>query len=117
MLYTKSNNAVHVSFTVGKARVLMLTEQLQLLMENSCFFSDSTSVLKRIKNENKRFRTFLANRVSATREAHNVTQWRHIHTSKITAYDASRGMTVHQLLTKKRWLSGLEFLKGPVCSD
>lgn len=131
------NNVVNISFLLGKARVAplkpvtiprleltaavlairidkMLREQLQLQLENSCFWTDSTSVLKYIRNENKRFRTFVANRISAIREASDVTQWRYIHSSQNPADDASRGMTVQQLITNKRWLNGPEFLREPV---
>nr|XP_055059768.1 uncharacterized protein LOC129443292 [Misgurnus anguillicaudatus] len=131
------NNDVHVSFLLGKSRVAplksvtiprleltaavlavhidkMLRKQLQLQLENSCFWTDSTSVLKYIKNENKRFRTFVANRISAIREASDVTQWKYIHTSQNPADVASRGLTVQQLVTSKEWLNGPEFLKEPV---
>ncbi len=131
-----SNNVVHVSFLLGKARVAplkpvtiprleltaavlairvdkMLREQLQLQLENSCFWTDSTSVLKYIRNENKRFRTFVANRVSEIREASEVTQWRYIHTSQNPADDASRGLTAQKLRTSMRWINGPEFLREP----
>lgn len=77
-----SHNTVHVSFLLGKSRVTplkpvtiprleltaatlavridkMLRTELQLDLKESCFWTDSTSVLKYIKNENKGFLTFV----------------------------------------------------------
>ncbi|XP_067451997.1 uncharacterized protein [Thunnus thynnus] len=79
-------NMVHVTFLFGKARVAplkhvtiphleltaavvavqvdkMLQSELELPLKPSNFWTDSTSVLKYIKNEDKRFQTFVANRV------------------------------------------------------
>lgn len=87
-----SRSDVHVSFQMGKARVtplkavtiprleltaavlavrvdLMLRSELQIPLQESVFWTDSTSVLKHIKNEDKRFHTFVANRVTTIREA------------------------------------------------
>ncbi|KAL7840982.1 hypothetical protein SRHO_G00246730 [Serrasalmus rhombeus] len=132
-LRLQNQNNIHVSFLLGKSRVAplnqitiprleltaavlavridkMLRTELQLPLDNSCFWTDSTSVLKYIKNEEKRFRTFVANRVSAIREVTDVSQWRYIHTSQNPADDASRGLKVEKLITNKRWLKGPDFL-------
>lgn len=131
-----SHNATHVSFLLGKSRVTplkpvtiprleitavvlaaridkMLRREIQLDLMESCFWTDSTYVLKYIKNENKRFCTFVANGVSIIREASEVTQWKYIHTSQNPADGVSRGMTVQKLITSKRWLNGPEFLWKP----
>lgn len=50
----------------------------------------------------------MANRVSAIRDASEVTQWKYIHTSQNHADDASRGLTVQRLI------NGPEFLREPV---
>lgn len=94
---------VHVCFLLGKARVAplkpvtiprleltapvlairvdkMVKAELQLDLQDSCFWTDSNTVLKYINNENRRFQTFVANRVAVIREASDTTQWRYIHT-------------------------------------
>lgn len=78
----------HVTFLLGKARVTpvkavtiprleltaaclaarvdaMLKAELQIQLDESVFWTDSTSVLKYINNEDRRFHTFVANRISA----------------------------------------------------
>lgn len=93
-----SNNVVHVAFLMGKARVtplkavtiprlelttavlavrvdLMLRAELQIPLQESVFWTDITSVLKYIKNEDKRFHTFVANSVTTIREATTTSKW------------------------------------------
>ena len=122
-----------MSFILGKARVTplkfitiprleltaavlavrvdkMIKSELQLQLEMSCFWTDSSTVLKYINNEHKRFRTFVANRISVIRGASEPAQWQYIHTSQNPADSTSRGLTVQKLLSSKTWLSGPEFL-------
>lgn len=139
--YLRLENAeenVHISFLMGKARVAplkhmtmprleltaavlavrmdkLIKTELQLILESSVFWSDSTSVLKYIKNENKRFKTFVANRVSTIRELTKVQQWRHIGTKLNPADCASRGLRASALLHSTTWLDGPDFLKLQEC--
>ncbi|XP_062414582.1 uncharacterized protein LOC134107160 [Pungitius pungitius] len=115
-----SKNQVHIAFVLGKARVAplkqvtiprleltaatvavkvdkMLSSELQLPLEEPQFWTDSTSVLKYIKNEDKRFQTFVANRISVIREASQVSQWRYIPSAQNPADDASRGLKFEHL--------------------
>ncbi|XDV29327.1 hypothetical protein PO909_032464 [Leuciscus waleckii] len=85
--------------------------ELQLALENSIFWTDSTSTLKFIQNENKRFKTFVANRVNTIREMSKVKQWRYINTKQNPADCASCGLKASALLNSKVWLNGPEFLK------
>ena len=50
----------------------MLGKELSLQLEDSCFWTDSQTVLKYINNDTKRFHTFVANRVASIREVTNV---------------------------------------------
>nr|XP_021331052.1 uncharacterized protein LOC110439398 [Danio rerio] len=116
---------VHVSFLMGKSRVtplkhvtiprleltaavlavkmdIMLKKMLQLPLEDSVFWSDSTTVLNYIKNENKRFHTFVANRVSFIRDATQPQQWRYVPTKDNPAEDASLGLNVESFLNNER---------------
>ncbi|XP_057687730.1 uncharacterized protein LOC130913275 [Corythoichthys intestinalis] len=134
--YLRLENAVgrlHVAFILAKARVAplkqttiprleltaavlavkldaMLQKELELKLEKSTFWTDSTTVLKYISNETKRFHTFVANRTAAIREATSVEQWRYIGTKDNPADDVSRGMKGADFLMNKRWSNGPKFL-------
>lgn len=91
----------------------MLRKELQLQLNKSIFWTDSTTVLKYINNETKRFRTFVANRISFVRDITDVSQWRYISTKENPADEASRGLTANRFLSCKRWIKGPEFLCQP----
>lgn len=76
-------------------------------------WTDSTSVLKYIRNEDKRFHTFVANRISVIRRTTNISQWRYVHTTQNPADKASSGVKVDDLLTNRTWIEGPEFLLNP----
>lgn len=105
----------HIVFVMGKARVAplevvtiprmehtsavlaarmdnMLKKDLELPISSSFFWTDSTSVLKYIRNDSQRFKTFVANRVSVIRDLTSKSLWRHIKTDLNPADYASRGM-------------------------
>lgn len=83
------------------------------MLEKSVFWTDSTTVLKYITNETKRFHTFVANRTSVIREASDIEQWRYVGSKENPADEASRGMKAQDFLTGGRWLNGPEFLSKP----
>ncbi|XP_063050269.1 uncharacterized protein LOC134445113 [Engraulis encrasicolus] len=135
--YLRLENAeqeVHISFVMGKSRVAplkqmtmprleltaamlavrvdkLLRTELQLTLESSVFWTDSTAVLKYIRNENKRYKTFVANRVHTIREMTEVKQWRYIETKLNPADCASRGCKASALTQSTTWLSGPHFLR------
>ena len=90
----------------------ILKTELQTPLANSVFWTDSTSVLKYIRNDTKRFQTFVANRVGVIRESTDIDQWRHIATERNPADLASRGMTAEAFLKPNVWISGPRFLLG-----
>ena len=66
--------------------------------------------LQYIRNETKRFHTFVANRVAEIRDVTNVNQWRHCPGKLNPADDASRRLRTQKLSTQHRWWRGPEFL-------
>lgn len=90
----------------------MLQSELQLPLKKTCFWTDSTSVLKYIKNNDRRFQTFVANRVTTIRDNSEIEQWRYVPNSLNPVDDASRGLKVEDLVTQ-RWIKGPEFLQEP----
>lgn len=141
------SGAICCSFVMGKSRVTPLKKvtipRLELqaattavrlstfakgelefdLKESDVYYwTDSMIVLGYIKNERKRFRTFVANRISVIREATSSQQWRHVGTKVNPADDASRGLTIEEYLKDPRWVKGPRFLwhsddQWPVLSD
>lgn len=130
------DKGIHLAFMLGKARVAplkqttiprleltatvlavkvdnMLRKELSLQLEESCFWTDSQTVLKYINDDTKRFHTFVANRVASIREATNVVQWGYADSKSNPADEASRGLSVVNFLACKRWIEGPDFLQKP----
>ena len=55
-----------------------ITEQLDLPINKTVFWTDSTIVLQYIRNEATRFQTFVANRHSTIHDTSSPYQWRHV---------------------------------------
>lgn len=82
-------------------------------IDDSIFWSDSTSVLRYIENQDKRFNTFVANRIGTIRDNSSPSQWRHVDGKLNPADDASRGLSADDFLSCARWIKGPEFLWRP----
>ncbi|XP_068711314.1 uncharacterized protein [Montipora foliosa] len=97
MIDTDGN--IHCSFVIGKSRLAplkaitiprlelsaavvsvkldnMIRKELHLPIEESIFWSDSTSVIQLIQNQSKRFQTFVANHLSIIHGGSSPDQWR-----------------------------------------
>ena len=135
--YLKSNTEpISISFVASKGRVAptkpvtlprlelsaatiavrlyrLIIKEIDLPIEDSHFWSDSTLTLQYIKNEKTRFKTFVANRVTEIREVTEPSQWHHIAGDENPADIMTRGVfNVQDLLkgdSKRSWL------KGPAC--
>ena len=133
---TNTRREVSIAFVMGKARVAplkqttiprlelgaavlavrinkMLKTELEINMEEPVFWSDSMTVLQYIASNTKRFKTYVANRVSIIRELSKVTQWRHISSKLNPADAASRGLQADVFLQSKLWINGPCFLSKP----
>ena len=65
-------------------------------LKESMLWTDSTTVLRYIDNDGARFKTFVANRVSAFRENTRPAQWKYVNTASNPADQASRGLNAEQ---------------------
>ncbi|XP_056307490.1 uncharacterized protein LOC130219206 [Danio aesculapii] len=88
----------------------IIKHHLEIPIGETFFWTDSTIVLQYINNKHCRFQTFVANRVAKILERSEPSQWRHIDSASNPADDVSRGMTVGDILSSKRWVSGPQFL-------
>ena len=124
---------VHCSFVVGKSRVTpikyvsiprleltaavlsvkistMVKEELELDIDQEYFWTDSCVVLSYIKNDEKRFKTFVANRIQNIRENSEVSNWFYIPTKQNPADCSSRGLFAVGGKQDRMWQNGPEFL-------
>ena len=70
------------------------------------FWSDSTCVLQYIRNEHRRFKVFVANRLSEIHELSSPTQWQYV-SSKINVADiALRGIAADDYESMSIWVTG-----------
>lgn len=130
---TNEEGAVHTELLVSKAKLApikattiprleltaaveavkldcMLRNELEITLMESIFWTDSTIVLWYLANEDKRFQTFVANRVARILDSTSSFQWRHVNTMNNPADDCSRGLSAQELCNSKRWLVGPNFL-------
>ena len=135
--YEDIDGNVHCSLVMGKSRVtplktvtiprLELTaatlavkvdkqirDELDLPINRVIFWTDSTIVLRYIRNKSKRFQTFVANRLQIIHDASSPHQWRHVPTKLNPADLASRGLSVGSKNQDQRnlklWFHGPDFL-------
>eukprot|EP00112_Aurelia_sp_Birch-Aquarium-sp1_P011096 Seg2340.7 transcript_id=Seg2340.7/GoldUCD/mRNA.D3Y31 product="hypothetical protein" protein_id=Seg2340.7/GoldUCD/D3Y31 len=88
----------------------MLKQELEIRVDPSVFWTDSTAVIKYISNENKHFQTFVANRIAVIKDGSDPSQWNHVQRKMNPADDASRGVPVKDLTGDSRWINGPSFL-------
>ena len=102
---TNENGDIHCFFVIGKSQVTplkkltiprlelsaatisfkfdkMVRRRLQINIAKSVFRADSLSVLCYIRNEDKRFPTFVANRISTIHDGSKPDQWRYVDTKQ-----------------------------------
>ena len=84
--------------------------ELDVEIDKIFFWTDSECVLRYIANQDKRFHTFIANKVATIHESSRLNQWKYVDTDHNPADDASRGLTAESLIDGKRWVTGPAFL-------
>ena len=98
------------AFTVSVKTGAMLKEELGIPDLEIYFWTDSTIVLGYLTNKTKRFRTFVANRVSTIHEYSQPHQWRHVSSEDNPADFASRGISPACTEKVKMWFGETGFL-------
>ena len=124
---------IHCTFVMSKARVVplkritiprlelsvatvsvrldkMVKRELELAVDQSFFWTDSTSVLKYVTNSHTRFRTFVANRLPQIHDCSSPSQWRYVPSKLKPADDAWKGLKVYELFTNSSGKVGPPFL-------
>jgi len=88
----------------------LVKREMDIPVQKTVFWTDSSIVLQYINNDTKRFHTFVANRIAVIRGASEPDQWRHIPSACNPADDVSRGLNAQALASQSRWWNGPEFL-------
>ena len=128
-----NNGIIHCSFLKSKSRLAplkpttiprlelaaaveavkldkLLKKELQVPFQESVYWSDSMIVLWYLQQEDKRYQTYVANRVAAIQEHTTQSQWRYVDSASNPADDASRGLTAAEVVSTSRWIHGPSFL-------
>jgi hypothetical protein len=74
-------------------------------------WTDSLTVLRYISNDARRWKIFVANRVTEIRESTEPDQWRYVPSEQNPADLASRGCSSRCMLTDSKWYPGPQFLQ------
>ncbi|XP_077865904.1 uncharacterized protein LOC144353154 [Saccoglossus kowalevskii] len=69
----------------------MLRRELDVVVDNSYFWTDSKTVLRYIMNKATRFHTFVANRLAVIHGGSTEDRWRYVNTAENPADECSRG--------------------------
>ena len=101
------------AMSVRVNKVLKL--ELGLPVDKVKFWTDSMTVLRYLQQENKRFHTYVGNRVSYIRNDTSPEQWNYVDTNSNPADDVSRGMSSEAFLSCERWKRGPEWLWKEEC--
>lgn len=124
---------IHCSFVIGKAWLAPIKEisiprleltaavisvklshairdELDLAVNKSIYWTDSTSVLKCIHSQTKRFHTFESNRLTIIHDGSTPQEWRYVNLEANPADDGSKGLKLGTSIKNNRWLIGREFL-------
>ena len=88
----------------------MIHAEIDLPIHETIYWTDSTSVLKYIQNESRRFKTFVANRLAMIQDRSTPSQWRHVPSQLNPADHASRGIKIHEQEKLTMWLKGPTFI-------
>ena len=90
----------------------MIRQEIDLKINQSQFWTDSTCVLGYIKNDERRFQTFIANQIATICDVSVPAQWHYVDTKSNLADEASRRLSTKELIESKRWLYAPQFLWG-----
>ena len=89
-----------------------VTEVLQEDLRNVTFWSDSMSVLWWIRNQSRRLKPFVANRIGFIQSSTTAQQWRYVPTKQNPADILTRASSIEDLTENTCWWNGPDFLKG-----
>ena len=96
-VHTKSGAAAVVTVKFN----CLVRNELEYLIHDTIYWTDSTVVLQYIRNKSRRFHTIVVNRVAMIHNESTPHQWRHVDTCANPANIASRGVKGSELHSPK----------------
>ena len=93
----------------------LIMKEIDETIDEVHFWTDSMIVLGYIGNDDKRFKTFVANRLAVIKEASSKKQWHHVESALNPADIASRGAGAEELSQSSLWFNGPHFLAKSSC--
>lgn len=85
-------------------------------IQSSYFWSDSTIVLQWMKSPPRTWKTFVANRISEIQSTTHGSRWLHVAGEENPADLVSRGVSASDLVNNEKWKFGPSWLRDPKSS-
>lgn len=97
----------------GAQLARLIQTELTVLIQQTFFWSDSTTVLQWLRSESCRYKIFVGTRVAEIQTLTDLTSWRYVDSARNPADDITRGLKLSDLANPHRWISGPDFLHQP----
>ena len=85
-------------------------KELNLREVTHYFWRDSKIVLGYIRNDTRRFKTFVVNRIYQIKENADAEHWSYIQTKENPTDDVSKGLNAEWEISNSQWFRGPSFL-------
>ena len=99
-----------VAAVLGLRLAKKVCKATEMPLKEVHFWCDAMDVLCWLRNDVRRFQTFVANRVAEIKDSTDPDQWQHCPGSLNSADLPTRGLTATELIHSQRWWTGPEFL-------
>lgn len=88
-----------------------ILKQHSLQFDRIVFWSDSRTVISWIKSDHRKYKQFVAHRVSEILDTSDMNQWNWIPTKENVADEATKWKNIPECYADSRWFRGPEFLR------
>ena len=88
----------------------IISKEIRFKIDQTIYWSDSTTVLRWIYSPHYRFHVYVGNRIGEILELSDSHQWRYVRTTQNPADDVSRGVLATEFSTEHRFDTGPPFL-------
>ena len=95
---------------IGLKMAVKITESMDADIKKVIFWSDSMNVLWWIRNQSRKLKPFVANRIGQIQSITSSNQWRYVPTKSNPADLLTRGSTIKDLVANTTWWNGPSFL-------